>query len=150
MVKLTRGKLIKKCDRLFSIFIRLHFADDEWYVRCYTCWKRMKWNDKDCSCWHRISRSFYRLRWYINNARPQCMWRCNSKLSGNGEQLIFRKWLIEEVWLEEVEKMENDYIEYRQNVRDFKVHTSEIETKIVTLKELIQKEADRIWIMVKV
>ena len=40
--------------------------------------------------------------------------------------------------------MENDYIEYRQNVRDFKVHTSEIETKIVTLKELIQKEADRI------
>lgn len=149
MAKLSRTKLVKKCDRLFSIFIRLHFADKDWYVRCFTCWKKMKWNDKDCSCGHWISRTVQFLRWNINNARPQCMWKCNSKLSGNWEPLIFRKELIKEIWIEEVEKMENDYIEYRKDPTKFKVHTSEIEMIINELKIWIQSESDRLWIKVK-
>ena len=149
MAKLCRTKLVKKCDRLFSIFIRLHYADDDWYVRCFTCWKKMRWNDPECSCGHWISRSVQFLRWDINNARPQCMWKCNSKLSGNWEPLIFRKQLVSEIGETEVENMENKYITYRQDPTKFKVHTSEIEMIIDELKIWIQSESDRLWIKVK-
>lgn len=149
MAKLSRTKLVKKCDRLFSIFIRLHFADNDGYVRCFTCWKKMKWNDKDCSCGHWISRTVQFLRWNINNARPQCMWRCNSKLSGNWEPLIFRKQLVRELEESEVENMENEYITYRKDPTKFKVHTSEIEQRIEELKWLIHEEEERLWIKVK-
>lgn len=149
MAKLCRTKLVKKCDRLFSIFIRLHFADNDWYVRCFTCWKKMKLNDPECSCGHWISRTVQFLRWNINNARPQCMWRCNSKLSGNWEPLIFRKQLVRELGESEVENMENEYITYRQDPTKFKVHTSEIEQRIEELKWLIHEEEERLWIKVK-
>ena len=149
MKKLSRSKLVQKCDRLFSIFIRLHFADKDWYVHCYTCWKKMKWNDKDCSCWHRITRAVQFLRWSIDNARPQCMWKCNSKMSGNGEPLIFRRNLIEEIWIERVEEIEENYFEYRDDPTAFKVHTNEIEANIITLKELIHQEEERLGIKVK-
>lgn len=140
--KLTRSQLVKKCDKLFSIFIRLHFSDKDWYVRCYTCGKRMKRNDPECSCGHRIGRAFQYLRWHINNARPQCMWRCNSKLSGNWEPLIFRKELVNEIGETAVDELEQTYFSYRKDPTKFKVHTNEIETKIVALKELIQQEAE--------
>ena len=149
MAKLSRTKLVKKCDRYFSIFIRLHFADKDWYVRCFTCWKKMKWNDRDCSCWHWITRAVQFLRRNINNARPQCMRKCNSKMSGNGEPIIFERNLIREIWEEEVAKIVNDYVEYRQDPTKFKVHTNEIEINIVALKELIHKEEERLWIKVK-
>jgi len=147
---MTRSKLVKKCDKLFSIFIRLHFADKDWYVRCYTCWKKMKWNDKECSCGHWITRAFFFLRWNINNARPQCMRKCNSKLSGNWEPLIFRKNLINEIGIEEVESMENDYIEYRKDPSWYKVHTFTMEYQIQELQKAIKAEADLRGIVVKV
>lgn len=147
--KLSRTQLVKKCDRLFSIYIRLHYADKDWYVRCYTCWKKIKWNDPECSCGHRIGRAFQRLRWYENNARPQCMWKCNSKLSGNGEPLIFRKELVREVGENEVENMEKDYIAYRQDPLKFKVRSFEIEQRIEELKNLIHQDEERLGIKVK-
>lgn len=147
--KLSRSQLVKKCDRFFSIFIRLHYADSEWYVRCFTCWKKIKWNDPECSCGHWIPRSVQFLRWDFNNARPQCMWKCNSKLSGNWEPLIFRKQLAIDIGIKQVEKMENEYISYRQDPLKFKVHTPEIEQKIEELKGLIHQEEERLGIKVK-
>ena len=71
-------------------------------------------------------------------------------MSGNGEPVIFERNLIKEIWEEEVNKIISDYIEYRKDPSKFKVHTSEIELNINSLKEAIQFEADRIWILVKV
>ena len=77
------------------------------------------------------------------------MWRCNSKNTGNGEPLIFRRNLIQEVWIEEVEQMENDYIEYKKDPSAFKVRSFEIETTINELKEKIHEEEERLGIKVK-
>lgn len=147
--KPPRSKLVKKCDRLFSIYTRLHYADKDLCVRCFTCGKKMKLSDQDCTCWHRISRAVQFLRRDFNNARPQCMWRCNSKLSGNGEPLIFRNNLVSEIGLNEVENLENQYFTYRKDPTKFKVYTREIEEKIKELTELIHIEEERLWIKVK-
>lgn len=74
------------------------------------------------------------------------MWKCNSKLSGNGEPLIFRKELVREVGENEVENMEKDYIAYRQDPSKFKVRTFEIEQRIEELKNLIHQEEERLGI----
>ena len=78
------------------------------------------------------------------------MWRCNSKLSGNWEPLIFRKQLVIDIGEKEVEDLENQYIEYRKDTTKFKVRTYEIEQKIEELKWLIHEEEKRLWIKVKI
>ena len=70
-------------------------------------------------------------------------------MSGNGEPLIFRRNLIEEIWIERVEEIEENYFEYRDDPTAFKVHTNEIEANIITLKELIHQEEERLGIKVK-
>ena len=150
MKKLSRSKLVAKLDKLFSIYIRLKYSDNEWFCKCYTCWKKMKRNDKDCSCWHRISRSVQFLRRNKNNARPQCMRRCNSKLSWNGEPVIFRRNLIQDIWIEEVERIENQYIKYRQDITKFKVYDYEIEEMIAEYKQLVKELAEKKNIEIKV
>lgn len=148
--KPSRSKLVAKLDRLFSLYIRLNYSDDEWFCKCFTCWKKMKRNDKDCSCWHRIKRDVQFLRRNKNNARPQCMRRCNSKLAGNGEQLIFRRNLIQDVWIKEVESMEDQYIEYRKDITKFKVYDFQIEEMIEEYKQLVKDLAEKKNIEIKI
>lgn len=137
----SRSKVGKELDMWFSLFIRLFFCDKNWYCSCYTCWTKMKWNDKDCSCWHWITRAVHFLRRCVNNARPQCMWRCNSKMSGNWEPQLFRMHLVKEIWAEKVEEMEKQLAEYKKDPSKFKVRTSDMEWMILDLQEKVRKLA---------
>ena len=141
-VKPTRSKLVKKADKLFSIYTRLHYADSKWYVRCFTCWKRFKRDDRNMNCWHFISRKCFPLRWNLNNARPQCFMPCNSKLQGNWEPVLFRINLVEEIWEEKVQELENEYLFWKQKWD--KVSTPQIEIIIQTLEQLIIDESKRV------
>ncbi len=137
----TRSQLIKKADKLFSIYTRIHYADRDGYVRCYTCWKKLRWDDPQMNCWHFISRKCIPLRWNKNNARPQCFMPCNSKLAWNWEPVLFRINLVEEIGEEEVQKLENEYLFWKQH--DDKISTPQIKIIIQTLEELIIKESER-------
>lgn len=141
-VKPTRSKLVKKADKLFSIYTRLHYADKNGYVRCFTCWKRFKRDDRNMNCWHFISRKCFPLRWNLNNARPQCFMPCNSKLQGNWEPVLFRINLVEEIWEEKVQELENEYLFWKQKWD--KVSTPQIEIIIQTLEQLIIDESKRV------
>lgn len=99
LLKVKKKKInrVKKCDDLFSQYIRVKY----WSV-CYTCW-----SSEHIGNWHCISRKIRSLRRYEDNCRPQCFYKCNAKFSGNGETAIFkdklkRQW-INIMYLEEQE-----------------------------------------------
>ena len=56
-------------DRVFSEYVRLYYADDKWYVKCFTSWVRLPRNE--------AQNGHYRDRWYtkyrfdIRNCHPQ-------------------------------------------------------------------------------
>ena len=74
--KLTRTKLIKKLDAIFSEYIRRKHADKNGIVKCYTCNKKAYWKGEGMQNGHFISRSSRILRWREDNCRPQC-YACN-------------------------------------------------------------------------
>lgn len=80
-VKVKKVNRVKKCDDLFSKYIRLKY----WNI-CYTCW-----GTDHIGCWHCISRKIRKLRRDEDNCRPQCFYKCNAKFSWNGEITLFKK-----------------------------------------------------------
>lgn len=77
----TRSALRKDADAIFSKYIRHKHADDNGYIRCYTCGKvRLV---KEMQCGHFISRTKYATRFDEDNCRPQCV-ACNMFHEGNG------------------------------------------------------------------
>lgn len=72
--------LIKKLDRVFSIYIRLSYSKSNGDVKCFTCDKSMHWRNAQCG--HFMSRRYMSTRFHENNTRPQC-YACNIGLSGN-------------------------------------------------------------------
>lgn len=78
---MTRKNIIKKLDRVFSIYIRRRNGDD---VECFTCGKRDHW--KKMQCGHFQSRKHYSTRWNETNCQIQCS-GCN--VFKYGEQYIF-------------------------------------------------------------
>lgn len=85
MKKLTRSKLIKKLDKVFSLYIRLRFAKNE-IAQCFTCGKKDHY--KRLQCGHFQSRKYYSTRWDEINCQVQCA-GCN--VFRYGEQFIFGK-----------------------------------------------------------
>jgi len=71
--KLTRSKLIKKLDTIFSRWVRLSNSVNE-ICTCVTCGKESHW--KDIQAGHFISRKHYSTRWDERNVSPQCV-GCN-------------------------------------------------------------------------
>ena len=71
--KLTRSKLIKKLDTIFSRWVRLSNSVNE-ICTCVTCGKESHW--KDIQAGHFISRKHYSTRWDERNVHPQCV-GCN-------------------------------------------------------------------------
>lgn len=72
--------LIADYDLIFSQLVRLTAADDNGYVKCYTCdaidyWKYMQ-------CGHFIQRDQMPTRFSLKNCRCQCG-DCNGRLRGN-------------------------------------------------------------------
>lgn len=85
--KLTRSKLIKKLDTIFSRWVRLSNSVNE-ICTCVTCGKELHW--KDIQAGHFISRKHYSTRWDERNVKPQCV-GCN--VFKYGEQYKFSLFL---------------------------------------------------------
>ncbi len=83
--KLTRSKIVKKLDTVFSQYIRQKNAVNE-IATCFTCGKKDHW--KKLQNGHFQSRKHYATRWDEINCQVQCP-SCN--VFKNGEQYIFGK-----------------------------------------------------------
>ena len=81
--KLSRSKLIKKLDTIFSKYIRQRDAKKE-IATCFTCGKKAHW--KKLQNGHFQSRRFYATRWDEINCQVQCA-GCN--VFKYGEQFTF-------------------------------------------------------------
>ena len=81
--KLTRTKLVKKLDTIFSQYIRRKNAVDE-ISTCFTCGKQDHW--KKLQNGHFQSRRHYSTRWDEVNCQVQCS-GCN--VFKYGEQFLF-------------------------------------------------------------
>jgi hypothetical protein len=81
--KLTRTKLVKKLDTIFSQYIRQKNSVDE-IATCFTCGKQDHW--KKLQNGHFQSRRHYSTRWDETNCQVQCS-GCN--VFKYGEQFLF-------------------------------------------------------------
>tara|TARA_R110000751_G_scaffold31376_2_gene80010 strand:+ start:381 stop:770 length:390 start_codon:yes stop_codon:yes gene_type:complete len=81
--KLTRSKIVKKLDTIFSQYIRQKNAVDE-IATCFTCGKEDHW--KKLQNGHFQSRRHYSTRWDEVNCQVQCA-GCN--VFKYGEQYVF-------------------------------------------------------------
>lgn len=92
-------------DRVFSEYDRLYYSDDKWYCICITSWVKMKWNSKECQCWHFISRWVLKYRYDITNCYPQSY---TENCIYNGNYKVYTLVMIEKLGKTEVEKRIND------------------------------------------
>tara|TARA_R100001463_G_C3402633_1_gene208203 strand:- start:19 stop:423 length:405 start_codon:yes stop_codon:yes gene_type:complete len=83
--KISRKNLIKRLDKIFSIYIRLKYSDKKGFVNCYTCGVKKYWEKDYMQCGHFISRRHIILRWSEFNCRPQC-YGCNVMAQGRQYQ----------------------------------------------------------------
>lgn len=84
--KPTRSKLVKKLDTVFSLYIRLRYADNRGMAKCFTCGKVDHW--KKLQAGHFQSRRHFSTRWNEENVQVQCQ-SCN--LYNQGQQYIYAK-----------------------------------------------------------
>lgn len=85
------SNLVSDLDQVFSLYIRMKFADVNGIVECFTSGK--KYHYKQIQCGHFISRSNLGTRWLELNCRPQSE-HDNCMLNGN--LAAFEKKLNEE------------------------------------------------------
>jgi len=97
--------LKKKLDTIFSIYIRLKYADEDLNVKCFTCDK--VYHYKKIQNGHFYSRGILSLRWDEQNCRPQC-YGCNIAQKGN--YIEYYKRLEKEIG-----KGGMDYLEYKRH-----------------------------------
>ena len=88
--KLTRSKLVKKLDAVFSQYIRLSASDKDGNCTCVTCGKVAHWKGEGQQSWHFQSRRHYATRWDEDNVKVQCS-SCN--VFRYGEQYKFSLYL---------------------------------------------------------
>ena len=86
--KLSRSKLVKKLDTVFSKYIRISSADKNGYCTCVTCGVVKHW--KEIQAGHFMSRKHYSTRWDETNVKPQCI-GCN--MFKQGEQYKYSLFL---------------------------------------------------------
>ena len=84
---MTRSKLVKKIDKLFSLYIRNRYSKNG-KAKCFTCGKVD--DIKRLHAGHFMSRKHYSTRWLEDNVKPQC-YGCN--VMQQGQQYKFSKYL---------------------------------------------------------
>ena len=84
---MKRSAIVKKLDKIFSIWIRSKDADHAGMVDCFTCGVTKNWK-YEIDAGHFQSRGKYETRWNEQNVFPQCK-RCNG--FRGGEQYRFAK-----------------------------------------------------------
>ncbi len=127
MKKLTRSKLIKKLDSVFSKYIRRKDAIDE-VAKCVTCGVERHW--KELQCGHFQSRTHYTTRWDELNVGVQCI-SCN--IFKNGQQYLFSRYLDKHYG----EGTSNELFLKSQTLGKFT--TNEIEEMIKKYKDLLDQ-----------
>jgi 5-methylcytosine-specific restriction endonuclease McrA len=85
--KPTRKTIVKKLDKLFSLYIRTRYAKNE-IAECITCGKKAHY--KKLQAGHFMSRKNYATRWEEKNVEVQC-YACN--VMRYGEQYKFGLYL---------------------------------------------------------
>ena len=109
---MSKSKLKKKLDAIFSKYIRWYYADANGYVECYTCGVTKP--VKEMQCGHFQSRRHYATRWHTDNCRVQCQ-KCN--IWEQGQQFIFGNKLnaeIGNVKFNELIQLSNTTVKYTQ------------------------------------
>ena len=86
---MKRSTIVKKLDKIFSIWVRSKDADHAGMVDCFTCGVTKSWK-YEIDAGHFQSRGKYATRWDEQNVKPQCK-RCNG--FRGGEQYLFSKHL---------------------------------------------------------
>jgi hypothetical protein len=122
--KLTRSKIVKKLDAVFSQYIRLSNADKNGYCTCVTCGKKYHW--KQIQAGHFMSRKHYSTRWLEDNVKTQCF-SCN--VMQFGLQYKFSKYLGNNL-SEEL---------YNKSKEVVKFTTDELQDKITYYSEQVKK-----------
>ena len=100
MKKKSRKSIVKRLDTVFSLYIRLRYANNE-MVECYTCGKVSHFK-KGMQCGHFQSRKSYATRWDLDNCKAQC-YGCN--VMKYGEQYKFGLKLDKEFGVGTAEKL---------------------------------------------
>ena len=85
---MKRSTIVKKLDKIFSIWIRSKDADHAGMVDCYTCGVSKDWK-YEIDAGHFQSRGKYATRWNEDNVKPQCK-RCNGFRGGEQYQFALR------------------------------------------------------------
>ena len=70
----SKPNLVKKLDRVFSLYIRLRDAMPNGYTRCISCGKIKTFDDVDCG--HFYSRTHMATRYDEDNCNAECKF-CN-------------------------------------------------------------------------
>jgi len=131
--KPTKSKLVKELDRVFSIFIRMFYADENGFVSCYTCDKEDHW--KFMQNGHYISRANMNTRWDFENCRIQCA-GCNVFRSGNYTEYSYR--LLKEIGEDGMDKL----MAKKGVIRQWTIQ--DIEQAIEETNELIKEQENRL------
>ena len=71
-----KGVSLKYLDDIFSTFVRLRDAEDDGFVVCCNCGKRLWW--KESTNGHFVKRSHHTLRWDERNCHAECA-PCNGE-----------------------------------------------------------------------
>ncbi len=125
---------MKLADMYFSRFIRLQYSENG-YCTCYTCGSIKPIKEVDNG--HYQKREYKAVRYDVNNCRPQCK-TCNGDTKHNGKQVEFRINLINEVGIEEVERIEaavkksNKYTTsfYKEKSDHYRIETNELQKEL--------------------
>tara|TARA_R100001132_G_C3251837_1_gene78764 strand:- start:32 stop:427 length:396 start_codon:yes stop_codon:yes gene_type:complete len=78
--KPSRKYLVKKLDKIFSIYIRLRDSDENGFCKCISCGKKSFWRDVDAG--HFVGRRHLITRFDPKNVYAQCRY-CNRYLGGH-------------------------------------------------------------------
>jgi hypothetical protein len=78
MTKISRTGLVRKLDKVFSLYIRQRLEKNG-IVECVTCGTKKHWKEVDAG--HFCSRRHYSTRWEAQNVHVQCK-SCNGFHAG--------------------------------------------------------------------
>lgn len=102
----------QKCLASFQKLARYRASDDNGYVTCISCGRRLKVTEAEGG--HYIPRRHRATELHPDNVRPQCH-ECNQIKHGNVEE--YRKNLILEIGIDRVEKLES--IKHERSEKDY-------------------------------
>ena len=97
---ISRWKLVKQADSVFSTYIRLRDSDKKGMVTCPLCWAKLPW--KKSQNMHFIGRACRYYRYDEINCHAWCM-RCNVMLNWN--YIEYTRYMQKTYWIEYVDNM---------------------------------------------